>query len=170
MICPTGETEYFFGREWTVESALIWFAEFDFWRRRFVVSRIVHCDVHFASRATRLPCSSGSTRRVMSAISAPHLRCRRYPRQPTLRRVSGPAASGQEQTSTGLLDHAVATRARTLVRESGSIWSQLSLTFSDRRRFGPVGLNASRLGGRYLDPRTLSATAYSHIRSRCRRL
>ena len=32
MICPTGETKYFCVRDWTVDSALIAFWKFDFWR------------------------------------------------------------------------------------------------------------------------------------------
>jgi hypothetical protein len=41
MICPTGETKYFCGQNWTVDSALIAFCKFDFsrsliWRFRLV--------------------------------------------------------------------------------------------------------------------------------------
>jgi hypothetical protein len=34
MICPTGRVKYFFKKDWTLESALIGLAKFDFSRQR----------------------------------------------------------------------------------------------------------------------------------------
>jgi hypothetical protein len=34
MICPTLKAKYFSPKEWTVESALMLLAKFDFWRNR----------------------------------------------------------------------------------------------------------------------------------------
>jgi hypothetical protein len=35
MICPTGRAKYFYVEDWTVKSALIWFAKSGFWRKPF---------------------------------------------------------------------------------------------------------------------------------------
>jgi hypothetical protein len=42
MICPTGRAKYFSPRDWTLESALIWLAKFDFWRNDFAGLVVIH--------------------------------------------------------------------------------------------------------------------------------